>query len=284
MPTLHDQLRDASDVVVDLDHLTLVARRRGTAQRRVRRSLAVVGTAAAALAIGATGWALVPDGATHPDSSVVASDTSGDSGTPASSGAHLDGRTAAAFAMDLLGAQGPLAVDNSSIRGQGGVDLVDDSGAVVVSADANAEVYAEFRVMNNQGESTIGVNVQPWAGDSSVTCAHLTDCTASTTPAGDGLRTYVDDTDKPGVTRLVAELVSADRHVRVIVASWAATGVAQPVDLDQLAAVASDQDWGRELPAAYEHKGDALTTYTWIDTVPQTHPVESIRTPAPDVG
>lgn len=287
MPTLHDQLRDAaSDVTVDLDHLTVSARRRGAAQRRVRRSLAVVGTATAALAIGATGWALVPGGPGGAESSVVASDTS--TSTPAEpdaeSGAHLDGRTAAAFAMDLLGTHGPLAVDNRSIRGQGGVALVDESGRTVLTAAENNLVYAEFRALDNAGESTIGINVQPAELGRSSSCEGLSQCTVKTVNDGDLLRTYVDDTDKPGTTRLVAEVVSATRGVRVVVASSAPTGSTQPVDLDQLAAVAADPGWGPTLPAEYEARGDALTSYTWMSELADAHPVESIETPAPDVG
>lgn len=270
MPTLHDQLHDAvSDVTADLTTLTAAARRRGLAQRRRRRALSSVGAAAAALTIGVTAWALLPSGtSTGERTDPTTTSTTRPSTSPTASAAgttRLTGRSSAAILLELVGARIPAAIENASIRGQGGIDLADDTGQVVLTAEQDADTFAQFTVLNTEGMSTVSVNVQHWSGGT------------------DGLRTYQDDTDKPGTTMLVAELTSQERGLRVVVSAATATGTSAVLDQAQLAAIASDPVWGFTVPKEYAAKGDALTTYSWVLSLPDTHPVEHVHIPAPDV-
>lgn len=305
MNTLHDQLSETvSDVTIDLAELNAVARRRGTAQRRIRRSLATVGSAAAIVAIGVGGWALGTDEPTVTDRSTFATSPAGATSAPAASAsaeeptARLNGRIAAAIAReslsDALVSQGvepiPLAAENN-FRGQGGIDLIDPKGgSVVVSAADDSDVYAEMTIAGDDGKSTFSVNVQQWSsgvregGCSSI--AEARECELHKVLIDDPLWTwtYRRDDDKPGSSQLVAALINEASNLRVVVMSSAPTVTAHSVTADVLAAVASDPVWGFEVPAEYAAKGDALTTYKWLPTGGGLVPDETIETPVPDVG
>lgn len=292
MTTLHDQLHDAvADVTTDLASLAAAARREGLARRRLRRGLATVGTVAAALTVGALASTVVPgatDGVTVLD--VTSSPTATASATPApmAEQTRLTGRSAAAILIDLVGAQVPAAVENDSIGGSGGVAYADADGNVVLTAAQNSGAYAELRVVGPGDEALLAVNVDPLAAFAQAgRCAttDLPDCRERRLANGDLLVTYTDDqVDKPDEVRRVATLFSQARGVRVVVGSTVAPGATNPMSVDQLAEVATDPVWSLTVPSEYADQGAALTSYSWLLDMGAATPVESIHTPAPDVG
>lgn len=278
MSTLHDQLYGfVTDHRADhradrrADTLTRTAPRRGLGWRRRRRALTTVGTAAAALAIGAPTYTLVPGGPSRatPDTltaPTAAADPHGERTV------GITGRSTAAILLEAIGEQRAVAIETASIRGGGGVDVVDADGAVIVPAAQNSETYAELRAVDEGFSMLVAVDVQPLGP---VASAPGTECTASyalacrVTPLLDGslLRSYRDEESTRGKTRHVAELISERRDLRVVVEATVERGEAPLLNGSQLAAIATYPAWGHQVSADYAAQGEALTSWESIDPV-----------------
>lgn len=246
--TIHDQLHDAvADVRPDLDSLVFAARKQGLAKRRLTRSLTAVGTVAAVSALAVGGWALNGLGGA-PESISVAPATSQEATAPSSAAepalVQLTGRSTAALLQEQVGML-------SDLSGQGGVDLVDQNGQVVIPAERNSDTYAQGTLRNAIGESVIGVNVQGLTAVVGKDCSDAPlgpDCEVTTLSNGDTLRTYVDSKDKPGTTRYVAEVLSEARDLRIVLGVSTRTGTEPALTPAQMRAIVTDPAWSFEVP------------------------------------
>lgn len=283
MDNLHDQLRDAAgDVPLDLTSLADHARRQGTRQRRVRRALIGVGTAAAVTVLGAGTWwvvapgqaprseqvandpsvSLTPDAPTPtvpvspPSSSVGVDQGSDEGGDGGADPADMDqvpitARSAAGLLHQLVTTNGAAQVAPDSIRGQ-----LDES---------TGNVYAQMQATGATGGSRVQVDVQHLSMMPEVgrTCAEVTQAdTCAATPLADGdvLRRYTTQ-DKAGSTEYVAEYLSETQDLRVLVLSAASDGTSGAVGPEALATMAQDRQWGLYVTRATAALGQALSSY-----------------------
>jgi hypothetical protein len=258
---LHDHLADAvADVSADLPSLTAASRKRGLALRRRRRALATVGTAAAvaALAVGTYAW--VP-GAHGPDGTVAA-----DVPAPVVTG-PLSGETAPATSRGVAAALAAAVdgvADGTFGRFQGDATRFEAIAALLFQPDAGAGPPGQ-----------VMVNVQPvgTVGRPPYSCGswYMEGCTVRQLPNGDTLRTYHQDDDTEfgvGSRRMVAEVLSPERRLRVIVNSlnsnpWADGYRERPaLSTAQLTEIATLPWWDRSrLPREYVEAGMGLEDY-----------------------
>ncbi|QCX28940.1 hypothetical protein [Nocardioides jishulii] len=272
MTTIHDQLHDeVTGVRPDLDSLAFSARRQGLAKRRLARSLTAVGTAAAVSLLAVGGWALTGLGGTSDPANVVApaAEPTAPSTPPAPELVPITGRTTAWLLNDLVSTYTAPGGTADDFEGQGGGDLVDEAGNVVIPAERNSQTLGSLTLTNAVGRSEIGLNVQrlsafggPLGGDIGDDCSDPnyegTDCEVTTLPNGDILRTYTDRSDKPGRTRLVAEVLSSSRDLRVVLSASVPTGTAQAITPAQMQAVVTDPVWAHEVTAEVAAAAEAL--------------------------
>ncbi|GGD11830.1 hypothetical protein [Nocardioides daphniae] len=182
---------------------------------------------------------------------------------------RLIGRTTAVLLDDLVKAVAPAGSTTSDFKGQGGVDLLDEEGSVSLSASDFPLTYAELVASSSRGTSTVGVNVQPLRmaeGDACSAEYAGTECEVTTMPNGDKVRTYVDTDSKPDATRLVAELLSSSRDLRVLVGASAPNGAAQALTRAELVTIASDSSWSFQVPGELVARGEALEGFTALDS------------------
>jgi hypothetical protein len=237
---LHDSLHDAvSDVRVDHTSLAAGARRHGLAIRRRRRALAAVGSVAAVsvLALGAS--LLTPGGGDG--STSVATEAPA---TPSGRTEPVTGASAAAALVSAVRDVSPAAYDH--LQG----DAVD------------GEVTASL-VLQPGGQVFLNLQRLGMAGSAPYTCAGVavSDCEATALLNGDTLRTYLDEDDEMGAggERLVAEVISPARRLRIVLSAmnthpWADGRLTDTPVLttDQLVEIATLPWWDRrELPVEF---------------------------------
>lgn len=269
---LADQMRDAvDDVLADTDNLIARARRDGTRQRRRRYALGAVGAAAAVAAIVGGTLVLQPGGS-------PGDGTSGDRhATGRTTSPTLSGETGKATGRGTAAALAAAVAEVSD----GEQSAYGGSSLAPYEEDTGFETTGDLQLTlaggGNAGE--VFLNLQdlavldedPGCNDKWETCdpqppAHYTcqgymeDCRARELPNGDTLRTYRDTSE--GDVRLVAELLSPAREVRVLASS--VNGV---LSTEQLVDVVSHEWWGKQLPVEYLQAGRELTDYTDRSTV-----------------
>jgi hypothetical protein len=263
---LQDSLHEAvADISANLPALADSSRRRGLALRRRRRALAAVGatTVATVLALGI--HALVPgagggesDVATDIAAPVVVGQLSGRT-------AQITGRGAAAALADAVG------------------DVADGTFGGFQGDAWEHEALGAFRFLPASGSGPAGlvmVNLQPlgMAGPAPYGCADpawrsaMLDCHSRQLPDGDTLRTYRDEDTESGAgsQRLVAEVISPGRHLRVAVGAMNTNPYAggemrdAPVlTTEQLVEIATQPWWSRtRLPEEYVAVGAQLDDFT----------------------
>lgn len=270
---LHDTMHDAVDnLTADLPALTTASRRRGLAIRRRRQALSTVGPAAIVIAIIGGGYTLSHDTADPSPRDRVASEAP--FAGPATAGiAPITGPgTAAALTAAIEEvADGTF----SGPRGQGPMDIDP-------TTTADNEVYADvlFSPATGGPAGLVGINLQ----DLSIleeecrvapcptrtptydcTESFMVDCAIEHLPGGDVLRTYTDlsSGSAEDYRRLVAELLSPARHLRIVVAASNTSTSEKSVvrrdpvlDHDQLRAVATQPWWDlKTLPSEYVEAG-----------------------------
>lgn len=272
MTSIHDQLRDeVAGVRPDLDSLAFSARRQGLAKRRLARSLTAVGTAAAVSVLAVGGWALTGLGGTSDPASVVAPAAEPTAPSPEATPelVQITGRTTAWLLNDLVSTHTAPGGTADDFEGQGGGDLLDGDGNVLVPAEKNNQTYAALTLANAAGQSKLGINVQVLSrmggtgrdgvgDDCSGGSYEGTDCEVSTLPNGDILRTYVDRSDKPGIERLVAEVLSSTRDLRIVLGASVPTATAQAITPAQMRAIVTDPLWALEVTAEVAAAAEAL--------------------------
>ncbi|MBZ5741324.1 hypothetical protein [Nocardioides mangrovi] len=257
---LRDQLEDAvADVAADLATLTTASRRQGLGIRRRRRALAAVGAVAAVTVLAVTGYALRP-------------------GTPE---IHVsDGPPSTGTEADLSGESAPITAAGTAAALQDAVASVAHGTFGRFQGDVSGgEALAAllFTPLGSNGPAgQVMVNLQPLlrsVGGPPYTCeSFMTDCSVRELPDGDTLRTYHDDGDSEfgaASKRLVAEVLSPDRHLRVVVFAlntnpWAGGEYqTEPVlALHGLSEIARQPWWSTtELPEEYVEAGRDLDLY-----------------------
>lgn len=271
---LTDQMYDAvADVTADRGALIETARKRGLAMRRRRQALGTVGAAAAVVAIAGGVVALqqgTPTAPADPAASpggVAAAPTSTAPKPPTT--IPLTGRSTAAAlkaAVDEV-ADGTF----SDFAGQ-------DPFASKDGTFQSKDTYAELRLTPaGEGLGVVQVNVQDLAildacsgpkatrtcaAPRTYTCdAWMRECRTKVLPNGDTVRTYTDDVT--GI-RLVAELLSPSRDIRVVASAtdgidlpsnkWDTTRTGAVLTTQQLVDVVSQPWWGWQVPAEYDGK------------------------------
>lgn len=265
---LHDSLTDAvADVSADLPALATASRNQGLSIRRRRRALATVGSVAAATVLVVGAYALVPGADGGPDHGVAT-----DATAPAVTG-QLSGQTAA---ITNRGVAAALA---------DAVDQVADGTFGRFQGDASHhEALAALLFRPTTGSGPAGqvmVNLQPLAavGRPPYRCgeSYMQDCAVRRLPNGDTLRTYHDDDDTEfgtGSRRFVAEVLSPERHLRVVVNAlntnpWAEGEYRDRplLSTDQLTEIATQGWWSRtRLPVEYVAAGKRLDDYADANT------------------
>lgn len=264
---LHDLMDDAvAGVTADLPALSAESRRRGAAVRRRRRAVAAIGSVSAAAVLAGGTYALAPGPS---DNSTAAND---------------------AHSVAVHALSGDTAPITSRGIGAALADAVEDVADGRVSHIQGDDFYRDaLAALLLQPDATDGpagqimLNLQPpaVAGDPPYACAEylvgsITDCTSRTLPNGDVLRTYREDGDTeigPRSQRLVAEVISPGRRVRVIVSAvntnpWDSKRYRDRPVLTraQLTEIATLPWWSlTELPVEYVEAGKLLDGYRDAD-------------------
>lgn len=283
---LDDLMRHATDdTKPDVARLTQTARSQARSIRRRRMSAvgagvaavstcAVVISVAASMSLSGPGPEAGRDQATSP----APASSSTQQGAGSRETVPLDGRATAALLQ--------AAVD----------DLVDGTASEFAGQGpgrVGRDTYAELTLTGtgDDGAGVVGVNVQDLeilAGQPRTCLSFMSDCTVSRLPGGDLLRAYRDQSDTGEDVRLVAELLSASRQLRVVVSAtngfdlggneWEITRSEPVLTADQLRAVATDERWGFRVAAQYAEQGAALEGYRDLDS---DSDVEVVPTPTP---
>ena len=259
---LHDSLDHAvSDVSADLPALVVASRNQGLSIRRRRRSLAAVGSVAAATVLAVGAYVLAP-GDGSPDHSTTEVATEPEAPLSGQT-APITGRGAVAALMaavdevadgtfdGLQGSErGPLGDSLAAVRLQPDADA-GPAGLVLINID---------RLRSPTGKTTYGCE------------SYMSACAVRQLPNGDILRTYSDSDPGewgPGYQRLVAEVLSPARRMRLILGAANTNPFesekvrAAPVlSTEQLVAVATQPWWHpKRLPREYVEAGKQLTGY-----------------------
>jgi hypothetical protein len=269
---LDEMMRDATaHSHPDLARLVRSAESQGKSIRRRRRfaaaGLSVAGVSACVLLVSVASSVTGgpdPDGSRAISSSTPTADPTQQETAPPTK-VSLDGRATAALlrsAVDEL-----VEGTDSDFAGQGG------SGR-----GESGDTYAQFKLAPADGEGAglVAVNVQDLAilkGSPRTCLSFMLDCTVTSVRGGDLLRTYRDlpDTSDGSDIRLVAELLSPSKQLRVVVSAtngfdlggneWNVTRRAAVLSAAELRAVAVDERWGFEVAGQYADEGAALPTY-----------------------
>lgn len=273
---LKDHMDEAvADVTADLPSLAAAARSQGLGQRRRRHALAAVGAAAAVTAIVGGSLALQHSGGPGSDPATVASEPAPSVGELSGETVPITGRAAAAALMAAVdevadgaftrvGGSDPLDLDRTT--------LADDetSASFLFSPDGTTtgEVFANIQSYTATFEETD----QPKCDDSDPDCrgsidqgmgpydecaSYMDQCRVTELAGRDVLRTYLDPISTEGVVRTVAELISPERDLRLVLG--ADNGV---LTTGQLGDVVTQPWWDFDrLPVEYAEAGDDLEGY-----------------------
>lgn len=268
--TLRDLMgAETQDLSPDTDRLVRTATREGGRIRRRRHTITALGAAAAVVVAGTVGWVGLrgPDG----DGDRVADRPSATSSSIKPL-ARLDGRTTVAMLRAFTAEQ--VDGESSTYEGQEG---------------PGRDTYGSFRLRpaGGGGEGLVEVNVQGGSilGDLGPGCeSFMNECTSRRVAGGDTLVTYRDASETGRDIRLVADLRSPDRSLRVVAAStngfsqgnngWDITRETPVLAVGDLTAVVTRPEWGFRVPREYAAAGKELRGYRDVDTfmAPRSQP------------
>ncbi len=280
---LRDPMDDAvGDATADLGRLAYDSRRLGMQRRRYRQALSGVGVAATAAVIFsavhlASSGSVAGTGAVAGDTSAVATPTPSTDPSP----------TLVAELVPLTG-RGTVAALRAAIeeQAQGTYSGFAGQGGQLHKGPHFRATYGEveFTPVDGTGVGVVGINVQ----DGSIldgmaldcTGASMVECQVKTLPNGDRVRTYLEQpvrTAEGDGLRRVAELVTSDRSLRVVVSAtngfelassqWDITRPQPVLTSAQLSQIVSQPWWGFKIPREYETAGQELTPYTDLDAI-----------------
>ncbi|MEZ5097903.1 MAG: hypothetical protein R2731_18600 [Nocardioides sp.] len=288
---LRDAMADEVGPAPDYPQLARAARRVGGRQRR-RRILSGTAAAAVTVALLGAGYADVArhrsqrlhDGATALDAQVGAAESgpTGSSADPSGPEVPITGRATAAGLRDAI--RSAVAGQVSDFRGQ-------DPLPGVTSGETWASVT--FAPADGTGPGAVEVNVQPGEilDGQSFDCGQSFisgPCRTVTLANGDRLRVYenAEDTVDGRAVRVVAELLTAGRQLRVVASStngfdlpgnrWDVTRDSPVLDADALVSIVQQGWWGLSVPRSLLEEGDGLAPYEDVTTSVQASDAQSV--------